>query len=77
MKLIFWLEEYSAQVMLENMIPNLFNNKTICLALKLEYYHFQGKSDLKKNILQKLNGYYDGNEKVAHLILMDQDYTDC
>ncbi len=77
MKLVFWLEEYSAQMMLEGMIPNLFVDKKQDPNLILEYHTFQGKSDLKKKIKQKISGYYDNNMKVAHVVLIDQDANDC
>jgi|SRR6185437_985044 len=78
MKLIFWLEELSAQAMLENLIPRLFMHETIPEKLVIEYHYFQGKSDLEKNIQRKIVHYRIPQDyKIAHLILRDQDAGDC
>lgn len=78
MKLVVWLEEFSAQVMLESLIPRLFINNEIPSELCIEYHYFQGKSDLEKNIKRKIEKYkLPHGYKVAHLIMRDQDTGDC
>ncbi|MBX9598968.1 MAG: DUF4276 family protein [Burkholderiales bacterium] len=77
-RLVFWLEEYSAQVLLEGLIPRLFVGEQLPANLNLEYHCFNGKSDLERNICRKIHKYYSpDNLQVAHLILRDQDAGDC
>ena len=48
MTLVFFLEENSAKVMLEGLLPKLFGAETI-----KRYVVFEGKSDLENQIMKK------------------------
>lgn len=69
-ELVFFLEEPSAQAMLEGLLPRLLPEIT-----KVRYVVFEGKQDLEKQILRRLRGYRSPGSKFV--ILRDQDSADC
>ena len=69
-ELVFFLEEPSAQAMLEGLLPRLLPEITM-----VRYVVFEGKQDLEKQILRRLRGYRSPGSKF--IILRDQDSADC
>lgn len=69
-QIVFFLEEPSAQAMLEGFLP-----KIIPAQQKLVYCVFQGKQDLERQLVRKLRGYLVPDAKFV--ILRDQDAADC
>ncbi len=70
MNLVFFLEEYSARVMLEGLLPKLCNTE-----IEPYYVVFEGKSDLEKQIVQRMRGWLKPDTKF--IILRDQDSGGC
>jgi hypothetical protein len=69
-ELVFLLEEQSARVMLEGLLPRL----ELPIGI-VRYIVFEGKSDLEANVILRLQHYQSSN---AHfVILRDQDSGDC
>lgn len=69
-ELVFFLEEPSAQAMLEGLLPRLLPEiKTV------RYIVFEGKQDLEKQIQRRLRGYRSPGAKFV--VLRDQDSADC
>ncbi|MBF0397664.1 MAG: DUF4276 family protein [Desulfobacterales bacterium] len=69
-EVVFLLEEVSAKVMLEGIIPKILKQD-----IDVRYIVFKGKQDLEKSILRKLKGY--NNPDATFIILRDQDSADC
>jgi len=68
--LVFFLEEPSAQRMLEGVLPKL-----ISADVYVRYVVFQGKSDLEKHLVRKLR-YWQLPDSVF-VVMRDQDASDC
>jgi len=69
-ELVFLLEELSAKVMIEAILPKISKPGT-----SVRYIVFQGKQDLEKSIFRKLRGY--NNPDAIFIVLRDQDAADC
>lgn len=69
-ELVFLLEEESAKVMIEGILPKLLTP-----GITPRYIVFEGKQDLEKSMLRKLRGYI--NPDATFIILRDQDSADC
>jgi hypothetical protein len=69
-EIVFLLEERSAKVMLEGLLPRILPN-----TIKVRYIVFEGKQDLEKQLVRKLRGYLKSD--VQFIILRDQDSGDC
>jgi len=69
-ELVFLLEEPSAKIMIESILPKISEPDTA-----VRYMVFEGKQDLEKSILRKLRGYR--NPDAIFIILRDQDSADC
>jgi len=69
-ELVFLLEELSAKVMIEGILPKILKPGT-----HVRYIVFQGKQDLEKSITRKLRGY--NNPDAIFILLRDQDSADC
>ena len=68
--LVFFLEEYSARVMLEGLLPRFLPDGWI-----VRYIVFEGKQDLEKQLFRKLRAWrLPGCEFV---VLRDKDSGDC
>ncbi|MDT8446281.1 MAG: DUF4276 family protein [bacterium] len=66
----FFLEELSAEKMLEGILPKIVPEE-----ISIKYIKFNGKQDLEKNLLKKLKHW---NLPDTHfVILRDQDRGDC
>lgn len=71
MELVFFLEESSAQAMLEGLLPRL-----LPADVALRYISFEGKQDLEKQLPRKLRGYR--NPHARFVVIHDQDSNpDC
>ena len=68
--LVFFLEEPSAQRMLEGVLPRLIPSYVV-----VHYVVFQGKSDLEKQLLRKLR-FWQRPDSVF-VVMRDQDSGDC
>ena len=68
--LVFFLEELSAQAMLESFLPRILPKN-----YETRYIVFEGKSDLERRLLHKLRGWNKPNSRF--IVLRDQDSTDC
>lgn len=68
-EIVFMLEEPSAQAMLEGLLPHVIPN------IPVRYIVFEGKSDLEKQIVRRLQYYRVPNAQFV--ILRDQDSSDC
>ena len=68
--LVCFLEERSAREMLEGVLPRLLPDNIQC-----RYVVFEGKQDLKKQIVRKLRGWQKPHS--VFLVMMDQDAADC
>ncbi len=66
----FFLEEPSAQEMLEQILPKIFSEN-----VTTRFVRFKGKQDLEKNLVKKIKGWQAPNTKFV--ILRDQDSGDC
>lgn len=70
-ELVFLLEEVSAKVMLESLLPRILNP---CIRPRL--IAFDGKQDLEKQMVKKIKGYLNPNARF--IVMRDQDSTpDC
>ncbi|MDD3311692.1 DUF4276 family protein [Pseudodesulfovibrio sp.] len=68
--LVFFLEEPSAKEMLQGILPRILPNE-----ISVQYHIFQGKQDLEKHLVKRLQGWRTPN---CHFIIMrDQDAGDC
>lgn len=70
MTVAFFLEEPSAQEMLEQILPKIFPED-----VAIRFVRFKGKQDLDKNLVKKIKGWQVPNTKFV--ILRDQDSGDC
>ena len=70
MNLVFFLEEPSARMMLTGLLPKLFDTEVIP-----HYVVFEGKSDLEKQIVNKMRGWLKPDSRFV--IIRDQDSGDC
>lgn len=71
-ELVFCLEEESAKVMLQGVLPRLLPDSE----MTFRFIVFQGKQDLEKQLLRKLRGYC--NAEAFFLVMRDQDSSpDC
>lgn len=70
MTLVFFLEEPSAQSMLEGIIPRLVDPSII-----VKYRAFEGKQDLEKQIEKKIKNWVI--EDTKFIIIRDKDSGDC
>lgn len=69
-ELVFLLEEYSAEAMLEKLLPRLLpDNFTFRLIA------FEGKQHLEKNMVRRMRGYL--KPEAFFIILRDKDSGDC
>lgn len=64
------MEEESAKVLLQAIIPKVFNPAPTC-----RFVVFEGKQDLEKRLVGKLKSYLIPNAKFV--VLRDQDSGDC
>lgn len=70
--LVFFLEERSAQAMLEGLLPRLFGDAA---NINFKFIVFEGKQDLEKQIEKRLRGWQLPNS--VFVVLRDQDIGDC
>jgi len=70
MNLVFFLEELSARVMLEGLLPRVLPAGT-----DFYCFHFEGKQDLEKQLERKLRGWMKSDS--AFIVLRDQDSANC
>lgn len=70
MTLVFFLEEPSAQAMLEGIMPRIIDPSVI-----VKYRPFEGKQDLEKQIEKKIKNWVSENTKF--IIIRDKDSGDC
>lgn len=69
-EIVFLLEEASAKVMIEGVLPKIKKE-----VITVRYIVFEGKQDLDKQINRKLRCY--NNPDAKFIILRDQDSSDC
>lgn len=70
-EIVFLLEEISAKVMLESLLPRLLTE-----AITVRYITFEGKQDLEKQLTKKIRHF--NNPTARFLVLRDQDsFNDC
>ena len=70
-ELVFLLEEPSAKAMIEGILSKIILETDIVV----RYIVFEGKQDMEKQIIRKLQGY--NNPHAKFIILRDQDSGDC
>ena len=73
--LVFFLEETSAAVFLEEFLPRAFPVMNDRERFEPKFIPFSGKHDLQHRLLKKLRGWRAPN--TAFVILQDQDREDC
>ncbi len=70
MKLLFLLEERSAEALLQSLLPRILPE-----GISFRCITFEGKQDLEKQLLPRIRGWMEPN---THFIVMrDQDSGDC
>ena len=69
-EIVFLLEEPSAKAMLEGLLPKLLPETVRC-----RYIVFEGKQDLEKQLIKRLQGYRTPH--AALVVLRDKDAEDC
>jgi hypothetical protein len=70
-ELVFMLEEKSAKVLLEGLLPKLLPTE-----IAPRYIVFEGKQDLEKQLVRKIRGYI--NPHARFIVIRDQDSNpDC
>lgn len=69
-EIVFFLEERSAQAMLEGLLPKLIPNSIRC-----RFIVFEGKQDLERQLVKKLRGYRV--PQARFVVLRDKDSEDC
>lgn len=70
-ELVFFLEEASAQAMLQGLLPRL-----LAPDIHVRLIPFEGKQDLEKQLVKRLRGYV--NPQARFIVLRDQDSApDC
>lgn len=70
MNLAFFLEEPSAREMLKGLLPRILPSQ-----VAVQYVVFEGKHDLDKNLVRRLQGWRKPD--TAFVVLQDQDAADC
>ena len=70
MNLVFFLEEPSAREMLKGLLPRVLPS-----LVSIKYIVFEGKQDLKKNLIRRLRGWRTPNS--VFVVMCDQDAADC
>jgi hypothetical protein len=68
-EIVFFLEEPSAEAMLQGLLPRLLQE-----GARTRFVVFEGKQDLEKQLVRKIRG-YRGNARF--IVLRDQDAGDC
>lgn len=69
-EMVFFLEERSARILLEGILPKILPEGTDC-----RFIVFEGKQDLEKQMVRKMRGYL--NRDAVFIVLRDQDAADC
>lgn len=70
-ELVFFLEEASAQAMLQGLLPRL-----LAPDIRFRLIAFEGKQDLEKQLVRRMRGYV--NPQARFIVLRDQDSApDC
>ncbi|MBL4702392.1 MAG: DUF4276 family protein [Phycisphaeraceae bacterium] len=69
-ELVFLLEESSAEAMLRGVLPRLCSDN-----IAIRYIVFEGKQDLEKQMVRRLQGYR--NPEARFVVLRDKDSADC
>lgn len=70
-EIVFLLEEESAKVFLESLLPRILDN-----TVTTRFIAFEGKQDLEKKLTKKIRGYI--NPHARFIVLRDQDSNpDC
>lgn len=69
-EIVFFLEEPSAEAMLEGFLP-----KVLPRGLNYRCIVFEGKQDLEKQLVKRMRGYRVPNAKFV--VIRDQDSADC
>ena len=69
-ELVFLLEEDSAKVLLQGIVPRMVSSET-----PIRYIVFEGKQDLERRLEQKLRNYL--NPEARFIVLRDKDSSDC
>ena len=70
MNLTFFLEEPSAREMLKGLLPRILPPR-----VAVRYVVFEGKHDLDKNLVRRLQGWRKPD--TTFVVLQDQDVADC
>ncbi len=71
MTLVFFLEELSAKVLLETLLPRFIPEERFDLC----FVPFEGKQDLEKQLVRKIRGWR--TPKTHFIVLRDQDSAEC
>ncbi len=69
-EIVFFLEEPSAEAMLEGFLPKILPH-----GLNYRCIVFEGKQDLEKQLIKRMRGYRMPNAKFV--VIRDQDSADC
>lgn len=69
-ELVFFLEEPSAQAMLEGLLPRLLPP-----SMTVRYVVFEGKQNLERELVKRLRGYR--TPQARFVVLCDKDASDC
>ena len=69
-EVVFFLEEFSARVMLEGFLPKIIPD-----AIRCRFIVFEGKQDLEKQMVKRMRGYRVPNARFV--VLRDKDSEDC
>ncbi|RLB67914.1 MAG: hypothetical protein DRH04_07395 [Deltaproteobacteria bacterium] len=69
--LVFFLEEFSAQSLLERLLPRLLPKEEFAF----RFIPFEGKQDLEKQLVRKMRSWRNPNSRF--IVLRDQDANDC
>jgi hypothetical protein len=70
--LVFFLEEKSAEIMLEGILPQILPE-----GIGYRCVVFEGKQDLEKRLPKRLRGWRQHIEETKFIVLRDQDSADC
>ena len=69
-EVVFFLEELSAQVMLEGFLPKIISDSICC-----RFIVFEGKQDLERQMVKRMRGYRVPDARFV--VLRDKDSEDC
>ena len=69
--LVFFLEEKSAEIMLDGILPHILPDR-----VEYKCVVFEGKQDLEKRLPKRLKGWQHAGE-TKFIVLRDQDSADC